>query len=112
MAKFVPKDKLGKKALKELNRLRRVTWDFSPVTKTVDSKKIYSRKRKARNRDDYGPGFLLPVSIQGISFPIACSTAAQNSGITRRMRTNFPSRSRNTCSEVPLKTVSFSTRIS
>ena len=57
MAKFVPKDKLGKKALKELNRLRRVTWDFSPVTKTVDSRKIYSRKKKAQNRDDYGLSF-------------------------------------------------------
>lgn len=55
MAKFVPKDKLSKKAQKELNRQRRVTWDFSPVTKTVDSKKLYNRKRNARDRyDDYG----------------------------------------------------------
>ena len=52
MARFVPKDKLSKKAQKELNRQRRVTWDFSPVTKTVDSKKLYNRKRKAQNRDD------------------------------------------------------------
>ena len=59
MARFVPKDKLSKKAQKELNRQRRVTWDFSPVTKTVDSKKLYNRKRKAQNRDDYGLGFLL-----------------------------------------------------
>ena len=57
MAGFVPKDKLSKKAQKELNRQRRVTWDFSPVTKTVESKKIYSRKRKAQNRDDYGLSF-------------------------------------------------------
>ena len=56
MAGFIPKKKLSKKAQKELNRQRRVTWGFSPVTKTVDSKKIYSRKRKARNRDD-GLGF-------------------------------------------------------
>ena len=54
MARFVPKDKLSKKAQKELNRQRRVTWDFSPVTKTVDSKKLYNRKKNARNRDDYG----------------------------------------------------------
>ena len=61
MARFVPKDKLSKKAQKELNRQRRVTWDFSPVTKTVDSKKLYNRKRNARNRDDYGLGdFLMP----------------------------------------------------
>ncbi len=55
MAKFVPKDKLSKKAQKELNRQRRTMWDFSPVTKTVDSKKLYNRKKNARDRyDDYG----------------------------------------------------------
>jgi hypothetical protein len=55
MAGFVPKNKLSKKAQKELDRQRRVTWDFSPVTKTVDSKKVYNRKRNARDRyDDYG----------------------------------------------------------
>ena len=57
MARFIPKEKLSKKAQKELNRQRRVTWDFSPVTKAVDSRKIYSRKRKAQNRDDYGLSF-------------------------------------------------------
>ena len=57
MARFVPKDKLSKKAQKELNRQRRVTWNFSPVTKTVESKKVYSRKRKARIGDDGFPGF-------------------------------------------------------
>ena len=57
MVKFIPKGKLSKKAQKELNRQRRVTWDFSPVTKTVDSRKIYSRKKKAQNRDDYGLSF-------------------------------------------------------
>ncbi len=56
MAGFVPKEKLSKKAQKELNRLRRKMWDFSPVTRTVDSKKLYNRKRNARSRDDYGPG--------------------------------------------------------
>ena len=55
MARFVPKDKLSKKAQKELNRQRRTMWDFSPVTKTVDSKKLYNRKRNTRDRyDDYG----------------------------------------------------------
>ena len=59
MAGFIPKEKLSKKARKDLDRQKRVTWDFSPVTKTVESKKIYSRKRKARNCDDYGSGFLI-----------------------------------------------------
>lgn len=54
MAGFVPKEKMSKKAQKELNRQRRVTWGFSPVTKTVESKKIYSRKKNAHVRDEYG----------------------------------------------------------
>ena len=57
MARFVPKDKPRKKARKELNRQKRVTWEFSPVTKTVESKKVYSRKKKAQYRDDYGLSF-------------------------------------------------------
>ena len=57
MARFVPKDKLSKKARKELNRQKRVTWEFSPVTKTIESKKVYSRKKKAQYRDDYGLSF-------------------------------------------------------
>ncbi len=56
MAGFIPKDKMSKKARKEIDRQRRVTWDFCPVTKTVESKKRYSRKKNARNRDDYGLG--------------------------------------------------------
>jgi len=60
MARFVPKDKLSKKAQKELNRQRRTMWNFSPVTKTVDSKKLYNRKRNARDRyDDYGTSVFL-----------------------------------------------------
>ena len=57
MAGFVPKNKLSKKAQKELNRQRRVTWTFSPVTKTVESRKLYNRKRNSHDRnEDYGMG--------------------------------------------------------
>ena len=59
MSGFVSGKKLSKKAQKKLNSRRRVTWEFSPVTRTVGSKKIYSRKRKARDRDDDGLGFFL-----------------------------------------------------
>ena len=57
MARFIPKGKLSKKAQKKLNLQRRKTWEFSPVTKTVESRKLYNRKRNARDRqDDYGTG--------------------------------------------------------
>ena len=57
MDKFIPKGKLSKKAQKELNRQRRVTWEFSPVTKTFESKKLYNRKKNSCDRyEDYGIG--------------------------------------------------------
>ena len=57
MAGFVPKDKLSKKARKELNRQRRKTWEFSPVTRTVDSRKVYNRRKHSHDRyEDYGMG--------------------------------------------------------
>ena len=60
MVRFVPKDKMSKKAQRELNRQRRTMWNFSPVTKTVDSKKRYNRKRNARDRyDDHGASVLI-----------------------------------------------------
>ena len=57
MARFVPKGKMSKKAQKELNSRRRVTWEFSPVTKAVESKKLYNRKKNSYDRhEDYGIG--------------------------------------------------------
>ena len=47
MTKFVPRPKLSKKARKELDAQKRTTWAFSPVTKKVESKKIYNRKKAA-----------------------------------------------------------------
>ena len=63
MDKFVPRNKMGKKARKELDAKQRSTWAFSPATKKLDSKKIYNRKRISRNRMD-GPGdFLYALSF-------------------------------------------------
>jgi len=43
---MVFKSKMSKKAKRELNNQRRVTWDFSPVSRIKPSAKIYDRKRK------------------------------------------------------------------
>ena len=43
--KMISESKMSKKTRKELNQARRVMWDFSPVTRTKESKKTYSRKR-------------------------------------------------------------------
>lgn len=59
MKKYVPEAKLSKKARKALNDERRTTWNFAPVTRVRQSKKVYSRKRIARDRYDTGSGVFL-----------------------------------------------------
>ena len=55
MAKFVSREKLSKKARKELDSQKRATWAFSPATKKVESKKLYNRKKSARAwKNDFG----------------------------------------------------------
>ena len=51
MKRFVPREKMGKKARRQLDSLQRGTWTFSPVTRKIESKKRYDRKRKTRDRD-------------------------------------------------------------
>lgn len=60
MNNFVEKKKLSKKAQRALNNEKRQTWNFSPVTRTVESKKVYNRKRNLRERygSDHGGLFL------------------------------------------------------
>lgn len=50
--KFISQDKMSKKARKELNNQKRVTWERSPVTKIVESKKRYNRKNHHQIDDD------------------------------------------------------------
>ena len=49
MTRFVPREKLGKRARRELDAQRRQSWAFSPVTKRVESRKTYNRKRSGRD---------------------------------------------------------------
>ena len=59
-AKFIPRDKLSKKARKQLDAQQRTTWGFSPVTKKVESKKLYDRKKRSHARYDDGMRFFIP----------------------------------------------------
>ena len=57
MSKFIPREKLGKKARRALDAEKRATWGFSPVTRKVESKKHYDRKKSAHAwKDDFGMG--------------------------------------------------------
>lgn len=51
MNRFIPREKLSKKARKQLDSTRRVTWSFSPVTRRANDKKKYGR-RKSHDRYD------------------------------------------------------------
>lgn len=42
---MISKNKMSKKARKELESQQRVTWGFSPVSRVKPSGKIYSRKK-------------------------------------------------------------------
>ena len=53
MAKpFVPKEKLSKKAKRELDRKKRQLWAISPVTRRSENRKRDDRKRRYRIDDD------------------------------------------------------------
>ena len=55
MPKFIPREKLGKKARRALDAEKRATWGFSPVTRRVESKKHYDRRKNAHVwKDDFG----------------------------------------------------------
>ena len=46
MKAFVPYEKLSKKQKKEIDKAKRATWgEVVPVTKRIDSAKIYNRKK-------------------------------------------------------------------
>ena len=65
MPPFVPREKMSRKARKELDSRRRSAWSFSPVTRKVESKKVYSRKQKSRARfNDFGMGFCFTIFVQ------------------------------------------------
>ena len=46
MNRFVPREKMGKKARRALDAKQRRTWPFPPVTKMVESQKKYRRNKE------------------------------------------------------------------
>jgi hypothetical protein len=48
MKAIVSKAKLAKRLQREMNKQRRVTWGFSPLTRRKEGAKVYSRQPKHR----------------------------------------------------------------
>lgn len=62
MGKFIPFEKLSKRAQKELATAHRKTWGgLNPVTRRPENPKAYNRKKLHRQKDyfDGGASFLL-----------------------------------------------------
>ena len=72
MNKFISKEKLGKKEKKRLAAEQRGTWSFSPVTRKVESKKTYNRKRISRSRYDDGTRNSFFGSVRLSKFALFC----------------------------------------
>ena len=51
-AKFVPREKMSKKNQRELNLNKRCAWSISPITRLVENKKLYNR-RKIQDGDNF-----------------------------------------------------------
>lgn len=55
MQPFIPREKMSKKGKRALNLSRRRGWEeTNPVTKTIESKKIYKRKKPSNRYEDDG----------------------------------------------------------
>jgi hypothetical protein len=49
MTRFIPSEKLSKKAKRELDKSKRQTWEsVKPVTRKIESKKLYKRRKPSR----------------------------------------------------------------
>ena len=60
MKVFVPYEKLSKKQKKELDRAHRAGWgDVNPVTRRVESAKVYNRKKHRIGKCDFDTGAFL-----------------------------------------------------
>ena len=60
MKKFVEYEKLSKKRKREIDKARRADWNgVVPVTKKIESAKLYNRKRHQRRDWESGAGVFL-----------------------------------------------------
>lgn len=68
MPKFIPREKMDKKARKQSDKERRATWAFSPVTRRPDSSKAYNRRKAQVTAGKHRTGRKNPVLFYLIRF--------------------------------------------
>ncbi|MBQ4620612.1 MAG: hypothetical protein IJB25_12160 [Clostridia bacterium] len=52
MKKFIPREKMSRKAKKEIDRRARAVWGISPVSRKKEDKTKYNRKREKALKDE------------------------------------------------------------
>ncbi|MEA4871085.1 MAG: hypothetical protein VB062_10730 [Christensenella sp.] len=63
MNRFIPREKLGKRAKRALDQSRRQGWQgVVPITRTIENKKTYSRKKSPRWYNDDSTGIFLLIA--------------------------------------------------
>lgn len=79
--KFIPKGKLSKKARLENAKTKRGSWGaISPVTRRMESKKLYNRKKVRLERNDSDQAGLFNFrGIMAAQLPTCCIVAALKS---------------------------------
>ena len=62
MKRFVEYEKLSKKQKKEIDKAKRASWGgVIPVTRKVESAKLYNRKKNHRRNEDFFAGFFMGI---------------------------------------------------
>lgn len=60
MNRFIPKEKMTKRKKRALDKVKRGTWEgIRPVTRTIESKKRYNRKKSPRWQNDDSTGIFI-----------------------------------------------------
>ena len=52
MQKFIPREKMSRKARRQLDSRQRAVWAISPVTRKAAGKKAYDRRKASRVHPD------------------------------------------------------------
>ena len=73
MKKFIPREKMSRKAKKEIDRRARAVWGISPVSRKKEDKTKYSRKRGNALKDEgfqgIGPSHQKRYFFDGLKSP-------------------------------------------
>ena len=64
MNRFLPREKMGKREKRALDKAKRTTWDgINPITRKTENKKAYNRKKSPRWYNDDSTGIFVCQTV-------------------------------------------------